>query len=343
MTVKSTASIPAVVVRESEQEGSPVSKSVEILTATDLPAGEVTIAVEYSSLNYKDALAYQGNRGVVGGLPHVPGIDAAGRVIASSRADLRPGDKVIVTGYDLGSRSWGGHAGQIRVPAEWVVPLPAPLSLREAMIYGTAGFTATQCVMALQRHGADPSQGELLVTGATGGVGILAVAILAKLGYQVVAMTGKSEHEATLRELGAKRIVGRDHFAEAGSRPLLREAWAGGVDTVGGPILSAFVRSTQHRGCVAACGLVAGHDLPLTVYPFLLRGVNLAGIDSAKCPREPRLEVWRRLSDEWRVDLPAELVSEVTLDSVAGRVDQMLAGRAFGRTLVRPVSELDAF
>ncbi|MEM1304989.1 MAG: zinc-binding dehydrogenase, partial [Planctomycetota bacterium] len=225
---------------------------------------------------------------------------------------------------------------------DWVVALPAGLTPRQAMTFGTAGFTAAQAVMALERVGVTPVKGEVLVTGATGGVGVFAVAILAKLGYQVVAMTGKPDRAAALRQLGAVRTVGRDLFAEAGDRPMLSEAWAGGVDTVGGDTLSALLRSTSHRGCVAACGLVGGHHLPITVYPFLLRGVTLAGIDSAKCPREPRLEVWRRLAGPWRVDLPEELVTEVTLDELPNRVDEMLAGRTFGRTLVKPTTTVAA-
>lgn len=338
MPDSASKTFPAFVVREPRADGAPVSAGVEWLAESDLPPGEVTIQVEWSSLNYKDALAHRGNRGVIGGLPHVPGIDAAGTVIASDAGDCRPGDAVLVTGYGLGSPDWGAHSARIRVPADWVVALPAGLTPRQAMTFGTAGFTAAQAVMALERAGLTPVKGEVLVTGATGGVGVFAVAILAKLGYQVVAMTGKPDRAAALRQLGAVRTVGRDLFAEAGDRPMLSEAWAGGVDTVGGDTLSALLRSTSHRGCVAACGLVGGHHLPITVYPFLLRGVTLAGIDSAKCPREPRLEVWRRLAGPWRVDLPEELVTEVTLDELPNRVDEMLAGRTFGRTLVKPTT-----
>jgi len=328
-------SFPAIVVRQ--QAAGPMP-TVEWLTTDELPAGDVLIQVEASSLNYKDALACQGHRGVVGKLPHVPGIDCAGRVAQSTTSELAEGAQVLVTGFDLGSGAWGGLAGQVRVPADWVVPLPPELSPREAMLYGTAGFTAAQAVTALLHHGVTPDGGPLLVTGATGGVGLFSVAILSKLGFEVVCMTGKQAMHESLAQLGAARCVGRDLFAQAGDRALLKGEWAGGVDTVGGQTMSALVRSTRHRGCVAACGLVGGDSLPLTVHPFILRGVTLAGIDSAKCPRAPRLEVWRRLASDWRIDLPAELITTVSLDELPQRAEAMLAGKTSGRTLVTPTT-----
>jgi len=315
-----------------------VSAAVESISRDDLPAGEVVIDVAYSSLNYKDALACRGHPGVVRTFPHVPGVDCAGTVVESASPEYRAGDKVLVTGYELGAGHWGGFAAYVRVPAEWVVPLPVELSAREAMIYGTAGFTAAQCVTAIAKRGIDPERGEIVVTGATGGVGSMAVAILAKLGYQVAAVTGKTERHDWLRELGAATILGREEVVDSSDQPLLSARWAAAVDTVGGQPLTTIVRSMQHRGCVAACGLVAGTGLPLSVYPFILRGVTLAGIDSAKCPRPERLEMWHKLAGPWRVERLDRLAGEATLDELPQRVEQILAGQIVGRTLVVPRS-----
>src|SRR3954462_1379999 len=295
----SSMSFPAFVARK-DPDGR-VTARVEHLTVDELPAGEVLIRVAYSSFNYKDALAAHGHPGVVQTLPHVPGIDCAGTVEESTSPDYRPGDQVIITGYDLGAGHWGGYAAFVRAPAEWIVPLPSGLTLRETMIYGTAGFTAAQCVAAIINRGIDPSRGPVLVTGSTGGVGSIAVAILAKLGYEVEAVTGKAEHHDWLRRLGARPILERDDVLDESDRPLLQSRWAAAVDTVGGKPLATILRSTQHRGCVAACGLVAGAGIPTTVYPFILRGVTLAGIDSANCPRRERLEMWKNLSGPWHI------------------------------------------
>ena len=308
--------------------------AVEQIALERLPPGEVLIEVEYSSLNYKDALATMGNPGIVKSFPHVPGIDAAGRVVASDAADFQPGDPVFVTGYGLGAEAWGGFSQLIRVPAEWVVPLPEGVTARQVMQLGTAGFTAGQSVAALQHHGITPDRGEVIVTGATGGVGLWSVALLSHLGYQVTAVTGKPERHDLLKRLGASKIMGREEVVDKTDRPLLTARWAGGIDTAGGLTLATLIRSTSYRGCVAACGLVAGADLPLSVYPFLLRGVTLDGIDSAKCPRKPRMEVWAKLFGPWRVDLPPDAVSEIPLAQVPVRVIEMLAGKTSGRTLV---------
>ncbi len=310
-----------------------ISASIEALTLDDLPEGEVVIRVECSSLNYKDALACHGNRAIAGELPHVPGIDLAGEVISCETDDYQSGDKVLITGYRLGAPDWGGFSQVVRVPAEWVVPMPEGMSARQAMTYGTAGFTAAQCVMAVTER-VTPDAGRVVVTGATGGVGCLALAILAKLGYEVAAISGKEHLKETLLSMGAKEVLPREELADESGKPMLPARWAAAVDTVGGAPLSTLIRSTDYRGVVAACGLVAGIDLPLTVYPFLLRGVTLAGIDSAKCPREPRLEIWRRLSGDWTVDLPDRLVRTVKLSEVAAEVERMLAGGSEGRTLV---------
>jgi acrylyl-CoA reductase (NADPH) len=313
-----------------------VSAHVEAVLLDDLPPGDVLIQVAYSSLNYKDALACQGHPGVVRAFPHVPGIDCAGTVVESSSANYHPGDEVLVTGHEFGAGHWGAFAKYVRVPADWVVPLPQNLPARDAMIYGTAGFTAAQCVDAIRMHGIGPERGPVVITGATGGVGSLAVAILAKMGYEVAAVTGKREQHDWLRRLGAQTILARDDVHDATDRPLLAARWAAAVDTVGGRPLNSILRSIDHRGCVAACGLVAGAELELTVYPFILRGITLAGIDSAKCPRRERLEIWQKLAGPWRVDQLDEIGREITLDELPDRVQKILAGQIVGRTIVAP-------
>lgn len=310
------------------------------LTTDDLPRFEgtdsVLIEVEYSSLNYKDALASQGHPGVVSKLPHVPGIDCAGKVVESASNNYRPGQQVLVTGYGLGSESWGGYSRFVRVPAEWVVPLPPGLTTRSAMVLGTAGFTAAQSVLALLQHGIEPGDGPVLVSGATGGVGILAVALLAKQGYEVAAVTGKADQHAMLKQLGAKEVLTRDDITPKKPSPLQKARWAGVIDTVGGAMLVNLLAQTHYRGCVTACGLVAGPDLATTVYPFILRGITLCGIDSAKCPRGPREEVWQFLSGDTAIELPEELIITVHLDELGDRIEQMLNGQVVGRTLVVP-------
>src|SRR4051794_27323237 len=335
--MKMTTSFPAFVVRKEADDR--VAARVERLTTDDLPAGDVLIRVAYSSLNYKDALASQGHPGVVRTLPHVPGIDCAGTVQESTSPDYRPGDPVIVTGYDLGAGHWGGYTRFVRVPAEWIVPLPSGLTLRETMIYGTAGFTAAQCVAAIIGRGIEPSRGPVVVTGSTGGVGSIAVAILAKLGYEVEAVTGKLGQHDWLRKLGARTILDRKDVSDDSDGPLLRSRWAAAVDTVGGKPLATILRSTRHRGCVAACGLVAGTDLPLTIYPFILRGVSLAGIDSAQCPRPERLQMWQNLAGPWRISQLDDIADEITLDELPDRVQTILAGQIVGRTVVVPSSK----
>jgi putative YhdH/YhfP family quinone oxidoreductase len=331
-----SAPFPAFVARKNAD--GQVAARVERLAVGELPAGEVIIRVAYSSLNYKDALASQGHPGVVSQLPHVPGIDCAGTVEESSSPQYKPGDKVIITGYELGSGHWGGYSEFVRVPAEWIVPLPAGLTLRETMIYGTAGFTAAQCVAAIVARGIEPTRGPVAVTGSTGGVGSIAVAILAKLGYEVEAVTGKTEHHDWLRKLGAHTILGRENIADDTDRPLLRARWAAAVDTVGGKPLATILRSTQHRGCVSACGLVAGTELHTTVYPFILRGVMLAGIDSANCPRPERLQMWQKLSGPWHISQLDFLADEITFDELPDRIEKILAGQSVGRTIVVPRS-----
>jgi acrylyl-CoA reductase (NADPH) len=303
----------------------------------DLPAAEVLIRVAWSSLNYKDALSASGHPGVTRTFPHVPGIDASGVVVRSQSPMVEEGEEVLVTGFDLGQNTWGGFAEYIQVPADWVLPLPDGLDLRTAMIYGTAGLTAGQCVEALQRQGIEPDHGEIVVTGASGGVGSMAVAILSQLGYQVVAVSGKRDAEEYLLTLGARRVIAREEVNDASRKPTLAPRWAGAVDTVGGNTLTTLIRSVEHNGCVAACGLVGGADLPLTVYPFILRGVTLAGIDSVECPLETRTRIWHNLADSWKPKhLDQICTDEVTLDQLDHRIEQILAGRIKGRVIVRP-------
>lgn len=302
-------------------------------SAADLPPGDVLIEVSHSSLNYKDALSATGNRGVTRTYPHTPGIDAAGVVLASASGDLRPGDPVLVTGYDLGMNTAGGFGGCIRVPAGWVVRLPAGFTPAEAMAYGTAGFTAALAMLRIEQGGVSPACGPVLVTGATGGVGCLAVGMLAKAGYTVAAVTGKPDAAEFLRALGAREILSREAAVDA-SRPLLRARWAAVVDTVGGPILATALASTGRRAVVACCGLVASPLLATTVFPFILRGVSLAGIDSAECPTEERLRAWGRIAGAWRLDDMRAITIETTLAGLEAHIERILAGGQRGRVVV---------
>lgn len=300
----------------------------------DLPQGDVLIRVHYSSLNYKDALSAMGHPGVTKKFPHVPGIDAAGTVASSTVPQFQNDDSVIVTGFDLGMNTWGGFADYIRVPADWVVSLPVGLTLRESMILGTAGFTAALCVQALEQNGITPSSGDVLVTGATGGVGSVAVSILSKLGYSVVAATGKSSHHDFLKSLGATLIVSREDVNDQSGKPLLKERWAGVVDTVGGNTLATAIKATKYDGCIAACGLVGGVELATTVYPFILRGVRLIGIDSVQCPMQKRLGIWKKLASDWKPSQLEEVVSTINLSQLPEYIDAILQGRSVGRVLV---------
>jgi len=309
---------------------------VTSLPADQFPDGEVTIQVRWSSLNYKDALATTGHRGIIKRLPHVPGIDAAGVVMQSTSPDFAAGDCVLATGYDLGQGHWGGWSELIRVPAAWVVPLPIGLSAKSAMIYGTAGFTAAQCVMALQTQEVTPASGPVVVTGASGGVGSLAVRLLAMLGYRVVAVSGKQRWHSQLIAWGAERVIGREEFVDDPSRSMLSAKWAGGIDTVGAGVLARLVKETNYGGAVAACGLAAGSDLPLTLYPFLLRGVALCGIASAECDRERRLRIWSLLSGRWKLPNLSEGVTEARLEAIADLATQMLRGEIAGRVIIHP-------
>lgn len=299
----------------------------------ELPAGELLVRVKYSSLNYKDALSASGNRGVTKSFPHTPGIDAAGIVEASSVAEFAVGDEVIITGYDLGMNTAGGFGQYIRIPASWALKRPQGLSLREAMVLGTAGLTAALCVDKLEQSGLTPDAGVVLVTGATGGVGSVAVALLASLGYRVAASTGKAEQENYLKSLGAEQVVLRFDLQAGTDKPMLKEQWAGAVDCVGGDILFNVVKSLRYGASVACCGLTAGVAFKGNVLPFILRGVNLLGVDSVELPLVVKASMWDRLSLQWKVNLET-LVSEVTLEQLPAAIAQVLAGKQVGRVLV---------
>lgn len=309
-------------------------RSIKDRSTDELPEGDVLVNVHYSSLNYKDALSAIGNKGVTRNFPHTPGVDAAGIVAESNSPEFSTGEEVIVHAHDLGCNTSGGFGQYIRVPAPWVIKLPANLSLKESMIYGTAGFTAAYSVLELQEHGVTPDKGEILVTGATGGVGSVAVSILAKLGYDVVASTGKTDQEQFLSDLGAKEIISRDESIDESGRPMLKGRWAGVVDTVGGEILVTAIKATKPMGVVTCCGNVASADLPLSVYPFILRGVILIGIDSQNCPAEIRVKVWNRLSADWKLDNLDSMGREVSLDQLDDEIALILKGKQVGRVVV---------
>jgi len=299
-----------------------------------LPPGDVTVAVEYSTLNYKDGLVVTGAGGLVKRYPHVPGIDFAGTVEDSRHSAYRPGDRVVLTGWRVGELQWGGYAQKASVHGDWLVPLPAELDTRQAMAVGTAGFTAMLAVIALEAQGLAPGAGEVLVTGAAGGVGSVATAILAKRGYQVIASTGRADAGEYLQRLGASLVIGRSPFAEASKRPLESERWAACIDSVGGNTLARVLAQTKYRGSVAAVGLAGGSELHHSLIPFLLRGVNLLGIDSVLCPRERRLAAWRRIV----ADLPAAALQAMTVEAQLADVPRLaaeiLAGQVQGRVVV---------
>ena len=300
----------------------------------DLPAGEVLVRVHYSSLNYKDGLSATGHRGVTKRYPHTPGVDAAGVVEESLSEAFQPGDQVIVTSYDLGMNTPGGFGQYIRVPAGWVVPLPENLSPKESMAYGSAGLTAGFCIFKLQEHSVTPELGEILVTGATGGVGSFAVAMLAQIGYQVVAVTGKMDEKQFLIDLGAKKVISRDEATDTSGKPLLKGRWAGVVDAVGGEILSTAIRSTKLHGAVTCCGNVASPDLPINVYPFILRGISLVGIDSQSFPMTFRRQTWEKIASEWKLDNLDRQTSVCSLEELNSEIDRILAGKQKGRVIV---------
>ena len=311
---------------------------VERRELKDLPPGDVLIKVSYSSINYKDALSASGNKGVTRSFPHTPGIDAAGVVESSSSPNFSKGDEVIVTGYDLGMNTWGGLSEFIRVPANWVVKKPSGLSCRQAMVLGTAGFTAAMCVDTLLQVGISPSQGPVLVTGATGGVGAIAVWLLSNLGFEVTASTGKLAATPWLTALGATSVINRDTISEPTKRPMLKTEWAAVVDTVGGDTLSNALKAVQYGGSVACCGMVASTELNTSVLPFIIRGINLMGVDSVELPLEVKIDIWRMMAEEWNFKEPDVLESllckSISLRDVPDALDVVLDGKHQGRYLV---------
>ena len=317
-----------------DQEDGATRAALKDVPRDALPDGDVTVAVAYSSLNYKDGLAVTGQGRIVRSYPMVPGIDLAGTVVASESPDYKPGDEVVLTGWGIGERHWGGYAELARVKSAWLVPLPRGLTARQAMALGTAGFTAMLCVMALEDHGVGPSGRPVIVTGAAGGVGSIAVALLAQRGYTVAASTGRSELHDYLKGLGASEIVERAALAAPSTRPLESERWGGGVDTVGSTTLAAVLRTTAYGGSVAACGLAGGNDLPTTVLPFILRAVNLLGIDSVLCPPDRRRTAWERLAR----DVPSDTLDHITqvapLADVPRLAGEILQGRVRGRVII---------
>lgn len=316
-----------------EKDESGYRASVQTLDEAQLPEGNVTVRVSHSTINYKDGLAMTGKGPVVRKFPMVPGIDLVGMVEDSTHPDYRSGDAVVLNGWGVGEGHWGGLAQKARLNGDWLVPLPAAFSPQQAMAIGTAGYTAMLCVLALERHGIKPQDGEILVTGAAGGVGSVAVAVLAKLGYTVVAATGRPQDADYLKALGAVEVVDRALFSSPG-KPLGRERWAGAVDVAGSHVLANVCATTKYRGVVTACGLAAGMDFPATVAPFILRGVTLVGIDSVMCPRADRLLAWQRLATDLDVAKLGQISREVGLAEAIPLADRLLKGEVRGRVVV---------
>ena len=316
-----------------EQQDGKTHAAVQALADSQLPAGNVTVDVHWSSLNYKDALAITGTGKIIRNFPMVPGIDFAGTVHASEDPRFHVGQQVILTGWGVGENHWGGLAQRARVNGDWLIPMPEGLDGRKAMIIGTAGFTAMLCVMALEEAGIRPADGEIVVTGASGGVGSTAIALLHKLGYQVTAVSGRESTHEYLKALGAQRILGRDEFAE--TRPLEKQIWAGAVDTVGDKVLAKILAQMNYGGCVAACGLAGGFALPTTVMPFILRNVRLQGVDSVMAPTERRLAAWQRLVQDLPESFYQQSATEITLDRAPAVAQDIINNNVQGRTLVK--------
>lgn len=317
-----------------EQEDGKQTAALKTLSRNDLPDGDVLISVAYSSLNYKDGLAVTGKAKVVRSFPMVPGIDLAGTVVESASPEFAPGDAVVLTGWGIGEKYWGGYAQMARAKAGWLVPLPENLTPKQAMGIGTAGFTAMLCVLALEAHGLSPEQGEVVVTGAAGGVGSVAAAILANLGYTVVASTGRESAHEYLRALGVSEIIDRGVLGEVSKRPLESGRWAGAVDTVGGDTLAQLLKTVRPHGSVAACGNAGGVALNTTVLPFILRGVNLLGIDSVMCPVDLRRTAWQRLATDLPLDALEQVMQVAPLADVPALSQEILQGNVRGRIVI---------
>lgn len=326
-------SFNAFVVHENA-ENKTFDQTIEERAISDLPDGEVLVRVHYSSLNYKDALSATGYKGVTKNYPHIPGIDAAGMVDESDSEQFTTGDKVIITGYDLGMNTDGGFGEYIRVPAEWIVPLPETLTLKEAMFYGTAGFTAGLALHKFQIIEQSPELGSIVVTGATGGVGSLAISLLSRAGFKVHAVTGKPDKEKYLKALGASEVLTRNTVHDSSGRGLLSAKWGGAVDAVGGEILSTLLKSVKTGGTVISCGNAASNSLETTVYPFILRGVNLLGITSAATAMDLRNQIWQQLATSWKIDQFESISKTVRLEELNREIDRILAGKQTGRVVL---------
>lgn len=312
------------------------TQSIQTLSTANLPDGEVLVQVHYSSVNYKDALSATGNKGVTKQYPHTPGIDAAGVVVYSEDSQFKVGDEVIVTGNDLGMNTPGGFGQYIRIPADWVVKLPAGLTMKEAMIIGTAGFTAGISLLRMSEL-VKPADGKVIVSGATGGVGSVALSLLSKLGYQTVAVSGKESEYEFLGNLGATEVIPRTEFQQIDKRPMLSAKYAGAIDTVGGPILENILKALQPLGAVTTCGSVSSTQLNMTVFPFILRGISLIGISAQNYPMDLRRTLWEKLSNEWKPAHLLNLYTEIQLSDLKGTIDSILKGELKGRTIVKMI------
>lgn len=316
----------------SQAEDGSINTAIQELTTDELPEGDVLVSVAYSTLNYKDGLALTGKGKIIRSYPMVPGVDFAGTVVESQSPSVQPGDLVVLNGWGVGERHWGGYAQMARVKAEWLMPLPEGLTLQQAMGVGTAGYTAMLCVMALEEHGYQPGGRPVVVTGASGGVGSFAVAILAKLGYEVAAVTGRTESHDYLKSLGAATILNREDISA--KRPLESERWGAAVDTVGGKLLGALFPSMAYGASVAACGLVGGSSFETTVFPFILRGVNLLGIESVVCPMERRRVAWERIVRDVPAEMLNQIVETVALSDLPAIAEAITNGQVRGRVVV---------
>ena len=319
----------------SSESNKKYESKVQSRTIQDLPEGDVLIKVYFSSLNYKDALSAIGNKGVSRNYPHTPGIDAAGIIETSESKNFKVGEEVIVTGYDLGMNTSGGFSEYIRVPSEWVVKKPEGISLSESMALGTAGLTAGLCVRKLINHKLTPDSGKLFVTGATGGVGIVAMMLLSKLGFEVVAITGKLESQDMLKKYGASEVITREDLDQPLISPLQKSIYAGGIDAVGGNVLSYLICATSQRAAIACCGMVNGADLNTSVFPFILRGISLYGVDSAETELGIKEEVWNNFSSEWKLEDLENQIKEITLSDLPAEIDTILKGQQIGRIRVK--------
>lgn len=325
-------SFKALVVNKNDND---FTVNIETLNLNDLPEGEVLIEVAYSSVNYKDGLAAIPDGKIVSTYPFVPGIDLAGTVVSSEDSRFKEGDKVIATSYEIGVTHYGGFSEYARIPAEWIVPLPEGLTLKEAMTFGTAGFTAALSVQYLQDNSVKPDDGQVLVSGATGGVGSAAVSMLSKLGYEVVASTGKESEHEYLKSIGAKEIISREDLLPEKIRPLDKQRWAGAVDPVGGKTLAYILSTTKYGGTVAVSGLTGGPNVPTTVFPFILRGVKLIGVDSVYCPMPVRQKLWQRLASDLKPEKLDTITREITLEELPQALKDILQGKLTGRTIVK--------